>query len=583
MPFGQVDYHAGAATSGHLEKTMFWRWNDTSAPWLRKLAQGDASSPGGLHLWCALRDTAQSQATDPRDKLFGILGLVRADVPQLVPDYSISVFEMCIGISIHMLVELKDPFAFIIAASCPNQAPLPSWVPNWFTPALWDGSLSDGDEAAHSQIAAWDKYKKLNYDTLSWLDKYKELNPMTEDWSDECYSVICARRDTSVRCFKNPDRPITFTLIAATLWHRSISVDASTATLTIRLIHLLELAPRRSIDVRQEDGNLTCFDVSAGKYSPSLHFRTGKISLDDTLKQQSPSLFLLPTSDTDDPLLLIMRKDVSSPGYTLITCVTCYDIYLKGWDKVWSTSSEHWENFLPPLRLRSDLSFDTNLSTVGFYFPKLINLGELKKTFETKYLLKLADGIEELDPHLHVLFWGQKPNLDDALRLFQVFEDEARRPVEKRRWQFWDAYTTFAEKHFKASKKDFGDYSIILTLPPGQFCIDHRMFEYFRGERWEVHCKNGKFYRMDKRLDPKSIVGVNIAWQSIREQIRHTELYRHWFRAFCTFRYTVSESIPRLMMRPVVQEDFDTYAYQIPRVARKYLGLDVTPMDVCIM
>lgn len=568
MPFGQVDYHAGAITSGHLEKTMSWRWNDTSAPWLRKLAQGDASSTGGLDLWRALRDTAQSQATDPRDKVFGVLGLVRADTPQLVPDYSISVFEMCIGISTHMLVELKDPIAFMMAASCPNQAQLPSWVPNWLTPAMWNGFFSDGDEAVRSKfLSAWEKYEKLNKDILDYRHENRGLSPiwLLKGWWDRCYSVICARRDASVRCFESPDRPITFTLTAATLWHRSISVDASTATLAIRLIHLLDLAPHLSVDVRQEGRNLTCFDISAWKYYPSLHFRTGRVSLDDTLKQQCPSLFLLPISDTDDPLLLIMRKAASSPGYSLIACVTCYDIYLKGWDGVTTSYDDALENFLPPLRLRNDLSYEPNPSTDGFYFPKLINLGELKKTFGIKYLLKLSDGIAELDPHLRVLFWGQEPDLESALQLFQAFEDEACERVE--RGEFRAAYATFAKKHFKASLVDYGSYAINFTSPPGQLLIDHP----------KAQC-----YRV-KRGDPKSDVRVNIVFQSICEQIRHTNLYRHWFRAFCTFRDTLSESIPKLMLRSVVQEDFETYAYQIPRAARKHLGLDITPKDVCIV
>ncbi|KAL2670237.1 hypothetical protein Neosp_014704 [[Neocosmospora] mangrovei] len=73
-------------------------WGSTSASWIQHLGKGVVP---GQKLWELLFDTRQSKSSDPRDKIFGVLGLIsdKQDPYDLTPDYRISVQHVFIGIS----------------------------------------------------------------------------------------------------------------------------------------------------------------------------------------------------------------------------------------------------------------------------------------------------------------------------------------------------------------------------------------------------------------------------------------------------------------------------------------------------
>ena len=90
----------------------------------------------------ALNDNSRRSSTDPRDKVYGVLGLMSASGQSLMQvDYSLSIEEICIIVARQsMLVSPhteKDPILDLLReAGTSNRAPallgkIPTWVPDW--------------------------------------------------------------------------------------------------------------------------------------------------------------------------------------------------------------------------------------------------------------------------------------------------------------------------------------------------------------------------------------------------------------------------------------------------------------------
>ncbi|KAI0965288.1 heterokaryon incompatibility protein-domain-containing protein [Xylaria arbuscula] len=77
-----------------------------------------------------LRLTSKSSASDPRDNVFAVLGLVSgAQLDGLIPDYTLSLEQIHTGIAAYMLLKRRQ--ACILAYPRPKTSTLASWVPDW--------------------------------------------------------------------------------------------------------------------------------------------------------------------------------------------------------------------------------------------------------------------------------------------------------------------------------------------------------------------------------------------------------------------------------------------------------------------
>ena len=76
-------------------------------------------------------------ASDPRDKVFALVGLARGHIaPACIPDYTKSMLEVYRNLAIHLVIAEQKPdvlahCAYIIGSTSPS---LPSWVPDWSQP-----------------------------------------------------------------------------------------------------------------------------------------------------------------------------------------------------------------------------------------------------------------------------------------------------------------------------------------------------------------------------------------------------------------------------------------------------------------
>ncbi|KAK0641411.1 heterokaryon incompatibility protein-domain-containing protein, partial [Cercophora newfieldiana] len=113
-----------------------WDWDATPAPWFQHIGQGEFPT---RDLYDILRLTSNSRASDPRDRVFGILGLLQRgdegmkehpeDYSQLQPDYSLSAQQVFIGVVAHLIIncEAKAILYHAVGTSGPDKSL--TWMP----------------------------------------------------------------------------------------------------------------------------------------------------------------------------------------------------------------------------------------------------------------------------------------------------------------------------------------------------------------------------------------------------------------------------------------------------------------------
>ncbi|CAM1511838.1 Fc.00g093510.m01.CDS01 [Cosmosporella sp. VM-42] len=145
MRVGDVDFWADPAMSTYFSSSVAgWNWERSPAPWVQRTSQG-ASSVTNLRDLLLL--TSLSQATDPRDRVFGLLGIMPElsdlkwppfDEPNAPPmpqgglqvDYSLSCQHVFVGLFAYCLINMRQA-NILYHASClhSNVSNYPSWVP----------------------------------------------------------------------------------------------------------------------------------------------------------------------------------------------------------------------------------------------------------------------------------------------------------------------------------------------------------------------------------------------------------------------------------------------------------------------
>ncbi|KAI1199853.1 heterokaryon incompatibility protein-domain-containing protein [Nemania serpens] len=125
-----------------------------------------------------LWDVRQLDATDPRDKVYSILGLIdptEAQIEGLGPDYTISVEESYKRAALAIISYTKDLDVLITDCNPGSKLSLPSWVPDWNSlrspsPSLIIRPGDRGDlrckQFRASSSSQWDPEGKVHGDAL---------------------------------------------------------------------------------------------------------------------------------------------------------------------------------------------------------------------------------------------------------------------------------------------------------------------------------------------------------------------------------------------------------------------------------
>lgn len=138
FPVLGTEFIAVGLTPARLTTTTSqWTWDALPTPWLQYIFSG--GFPMKDSLFKILKPTWNSRASDPRDKIFGIHGLIQnksiSDV--LKPDYSISTLHMFIGIFCYTLLTLKRTELLLIASGQSVGQVYASWLPDWERRETW--------------------------------------------------------------------------------------------------------------------------------------------------------------------------------------------------------------------------------------------------------------------------------------------------------------------------------------------------------------------------------------------------------------------------------------------------------------
>ncbi|KAI1099210.1 HET-domain-containing protein [Jackrogersella minutella] len=118
-------------------------------PWLLNYIQGGASvmtHPEGLLQ--LLDATSNCAASDPRDNVFALLGLLRDGIFEgLVPDYCLSTEQVYIGIASYLIIRHKK--TNILSYPKGHSGLLPTWVPDW---SIYRAPISDEDDDSSFEL-----------------------------------------------------------------------------------------------------------------------------------------------------------------------------------------------------------------------------------------------------------------------------------------------------------------------------------------------------------------------------------------------------------------------------------------------
>ncbi|EGO56918.1 hypothetical protein NEUTE1DRAFT_84487 [Neurospora tetrasperma FGSC 2508] len=102
----------------------------TFLPWIKDFETRKYRLPG--YLVRLVMDSWSSQASDPRDKIFALLGVVTgAAADGLVGDYSLSVEQVYTGLAAFALTKHGEVDILRYASGYTKSRNLPSWVPDW--------------------------------------------------------------------------------------------------------------------------------------------------------------------------------------------------------------------------------------------------------------------------------------------------------------------------------------------------------------------------------------------------------------------------------------------------------------------
>ncbi|KAK4208167.1 heterokaryon incompatibility protein-domain-containing protein [Rhypophila decipiens] len=206
---GHVDFWTDSTPWGTSEEQKA-NVESLQAPWVRYLAQKTFTATSILGV---LQKTASSKASDPRDKIFGLLGLVGlsdAERRQWQPDYSIPPAHIFTGFFAHCVANLqKLVFLFFAAGTDSAPSSSPSWVPDWSTPDSWQQLMNQTLPEEASVVTDVEGYTSLP--TELWGQQNKNL----WDWT---YNGGAYRR-----------------------WNDDIAVCTDTGALSLNLTHVCKI------------------------------------------------------------------------------------------------------------------------------------------------------------------------------------------------------------------------------------------------------------------------------------------------------------------------------------------------------
>ncbi|PMD13488.1 hypothetical protein NA56DRAFT_585628, partial [Hyaloscypha hepaticicola] len=281
---GSAEYWVDHQTSRDIaNEDPRWDWGSTAAPWFQHASQPWVTAEDQIGLLGLMRLTWECQSTDPRDKVFGVLGLDQW-VPPIRPDYSISLQHVFIGIFAHCLINLRDTRVLSIASGIHEWDDYPSWVPAWKSPT----GLPEPADPPNDVLNRW---------SLEWKREFVRQIDRSR-FELERLRARLSRLGQPIGT--SDERP----------WHKIASVSADTGSLLVPLIHLHCIQYKASL-VSQIEGlrylTMTEQPEKLDDDGSYLFFTTRTADLDNLITAGQDHLFIL-DKGSSPPVFLILRE-----------------------------------------------------------------------------------------------------------------------------------------------------------------------------------------------------------------------------------------------------------------------------------
>ncbi|KAF4446148.1 heterokaryon incompatibility HET-6 [Fusarium albosuccineum] len=302
LPVEGMEFTAGQLTGSLLNKKL--DWSSTGVPWLQHICTGQVKSDRTLQR--LLEQTRHSKATDPRDKVFALLGFM-PPTQTLTPDYSASSLHVYIGTMAHLL--LNDYCIEILTKSPGHRARsgAPSWLPEWTI-------LDIGEQLFH--LWGHPPQTHVTGTEHDYLNSYLVTRVEIEGLP----RILIGSHSLGSRAM---DRMV---------WHaQKTTVHATTCALSIPLVYLCEITstpveifdPANNYDFRYYR-NRPIFQIIMPGWTLFLCIACDT-PLDEVIRPEPTRLFFL-SSEHNIDLILFMKSLDTGSTYQLLKCYEFYSL-----------------------------------------------------------------------------------------------------------------------------------------------------------------------------------------------------------------------------------------------------------------
>lgn len=297
--------------------------------------------------------TSKSHATDLRDRLFGILGLIRRDDKEAaswLPDYSLSAQHIFVGLLAHLIVNLKKTHLLLHASALYAAAYSPSWTPSWVSNEAWQSMFTAAGVDGNEMIGSISQFLSVDNNCAETPNLFT-----LENFESRQY---LGKRDTCNRWLADTlhSRP----------WDQDIAIHSATGALSIQLTHLCAI-PSSPV-VIGEIGAYKVFQVAGPNADIVL---ASSNLLDSTVKPGQDHIFMLIDGELR-LLYFILRESEHAFGanhYRLVGA--SLSMFVKTPDNtIWNRWIENLDSAIARTQTLLDKAFESpDTRSIRAFFP----------------------------------------------------------------------------------------------------------------------------------------------------------------------------------------------------------------------
>ncbi|UPK93210.1 hypothetical protein LCI18_004145 [Fusarium solani-melongenae] len=344
MPLGDLELWADHMTGRELASLTE---EPAPLPWMIHIAQGGNTNKNTFEL---VRDTWSMQASDPRDRLFGVLAL-SSDGDVFQPDYSLSCRHIFGGFFAYYLLRHHRLEILSNAAGLSAPEGYASWMPDWKT---LNFSRVVSEDSSHQLAAdAFDRWgswmqQKEDYRRGWYAEDSRSLVQLSshqsrarrlpmepqDEYDHEIY--MCGEYGVPANYFVEELQATDIALLAERVWHTDAAVTADDGGLRINLTHLLQFQTVPVVVYKHK--SMYVFRVEAPRNNSTMYLVSDR-PLHFQVTARTDHLYVL-DGNNDSSFLLLVLRDVgpgslsnttrtseNPPRFKLIGC--CYQLYFR--------------------------------------------------------------------------------------------------------------------------------------------------------------------------------------------------------------------------------------------------------------